>query len=46
MEPFKFRRPTNPGQVPLQFATVRIGPCWVNSPCNRWLYVTQTDYMT
>jgi len=25
-DPFKFSKPTNPGQVPLQLATVRIGP--------------------
>src|ERR1700759_5060714 len=25
-DPFKFSKPTNPGQVPLQLATVNIGP--------------------
>ena len=35
IEPFKLSMPTSPGQVPLQFATVRMGPRWVNSPAER-----------
>src|SRR3984893_516915 len=37
--PFRFNNPTKPGQVPLQFATVRIGPlCDDNPPSRCWLY--------
>src|SRR5437867_10093908 len=32
IEPFRFNMPTSPGQVPLQLATVSIGPRWVKSP--------------
>ena len=38
-EPFRFSIPTRPGHVPLQLATVKIGPRCVESPgkiC--WLY--------
>src|SRR6478672_10091101 len=37
--PFKFSKPTKPGHVPLQLATVRIGPlCETNPPSKCWLY--------
>ena len=38
-EPFRFSMPTRPGHVPLQLATVRIGPRCVERPGRMcWLY--------
>ena len=45
-EPLRFSIPTSPGQVPLQFATVRMGPRWLTSPASTWCEYCQTASAT
>ena len=45
-EPLRFSIPTSPGQVPLQLASVRIGPLWVVSPARTWWEYCQTASAT
>src|SRR5665213_4080585 len=46
IEALRFNMPTNPGQVPLQLATVRIGPRWVDKPGRTWWLYCQTASAT
>src|SRR5262245_52553927 len=45
-EPLRLRRPTRPGQVPDQFASVRIGPLRASSPARTWCEYCQTASAT
>src|SRR4029077_6549070 len=46
IDPFRFNMPTNPGQVPLQLATVRIGPRWLDKPGRTCVTYCQTASAT
>jgi len=42
----RFNMPTRPGHWPLQLATVRMGPWWVERPGKTWWLYCQTASAT